>query len=110
MKYFIFCCAVILPLLLPFDVVASSTSEHSMDAVHKNMNRIQDYMQNHPPHLPTDNNTMQHSQIPYAHSQIQPQINTNTSMQDKAKLIVLLNKVQLTEEEKQELITIILSK
>ena len=53
---------------------------------------------------------MQRPQTPYTHSQVQPQISTNTSMQDKAKLIRLLNKVQLTEEEKQELITIILSK
>ena len=80
-----------------------------MDAVQKNMNRIQGYMQNHPPHLPTNNNTMQRPQTPYT-PPIQPQTNTNTSLQDKAKLVELLNKVQLTEKEKQELITIILSK
>lgn len=110
MKYFIFCCAFIFPLLFAFNVVANNTSEYSMDAVQKNMNRIQGYMQNHPPHPPTDNNTMQRPQTPYTHPQIQPQSNANTSMQDKAKIIELLNKVQLTEEEKQELITIILSK
>ncbi|MFA9394261.1 MAG: hypothetical protein ACERJ1_06035 [Halodesulfovibrio sp.] len=109
MKYFIFCCAFIFPLLFAINVFANNTSEYPMDAVQKNMNRIQGYMQNHPPHLPTDNNTMQRPQTPYT-PPTQPQTNTNTSLQDKAKLIELLNKVQLTEKEKQELITIILSK
>lgn len=81
-----------------------------MDAVHKNMNRIQGYMQNHPPHLPAENNATQRQKTPYTRPQLQPQNNTNTSLQDKAKLIELLNKVQLTEKEQQELITIILSK
>lgn len=81
-----------------------------MDAVHKNMNRIQEYMQNHPPRLSAEDNTTKSQQTSYTHSPIQSQRNTNTSLQDKAKLIELLNKVQLTEEEKQELITIILSK
>jgi hypothetical protein len=116
MKYFIFCCTLIFPLLFAFNVVASNTSEYPIDAVHENMNRIQGYMQNHPPHLPTEDKTMQRPLTPHAPQPTQPQVNTNTSLQDKANIIELLNKVQLTEEEeeeeeeKQELITIILSK
>lgn len=64
MEYFIFCCAFIFPLLLALDVVASSTPEDSMDAVHKNMNRIQGYMQDRPSHLPSEDNTTQRQQPP----------------------------------------------
>lgn len=92
----------IFPLLLALDVVASSTPEYSMDAVRKNMNRIQGYMQNRPPHLPSEDNTTQRQQTPHPHTQLQAQVNKNTPIQDKAKLIELLSKVQLTEEEKQE--------
>lgn len=91
--------------LVPFTAPAG-TETNPMSAVQENMQRMEQYR--------TGNTLHQHSEktaenSPYA-TQQNDVTHSSTTLQDKAKLIELLNRVTLNDEEKKELITLIRNK
>lgn len=86
---------------------ASAGSEtNPMSAVQENLKRMEQYQTRHTP----QNNSGKEAGNPLYTTHQNDGTHSSTTLQDKAKLIELLNRVTLNEEEKKELITLIRNK
>lgn len=96
---------IIFIFLAPFAAQAKNTN-NVMSAVQENMQRMEHYKAKYNLQEKAEKGGEHVPDTTLPNSVVHP----NTSLQDKAKLINLLNRITLNEDEKKELITLIRNK